>query len=168
MPIPCYLTMSGANQGDMSAGATGADSIGTMSKSDHENEIQVQAFKMNLMVPKDPQSGQPTGRRIHQGVSFTKVLDKSSPMIMQALATGEQIKKATFKFFRTSSAGSQEHYYTIELEEALVTDLTPWFPNALEPQNGPIGHMEDVSLSYKKITTTHEVAGTSGADDWNA
>ena len=168
MPIPAYLTLSGANQGDMSSGATGADSIGTMSKSDHENEIQVQAFKLNMTVPKDPQSGQPTGRRIHTGVTFTKVLDKSSPMIMQALATGEQIKTATFKFFRTSSSGEQEHYYTIELEEALITDVTPWFPNALDTSNAAISHMEDVSLSYKKITETHEVAGTSGSDDWNA
>ena len=168
MPIPCYLTLSGSNQGDMSKGATGADSVGTMSKSDHEDEIQVQAFKMNMTVPKDPQSGQPTGRRIHTGVTLTKVLDKSSPMIMQALATGEQIEKATFKFFRTSTSGTQEHYYTIELEEGLITDVTTWFPNALQPENAPLGHMEDVSLSYKKITATHEVAGTSGADDWNA
>ncbi len=168
MPIPAYLTLSGANQGDMSSGASGADSIGTMSKSDHENEIQVQAFKLNMTVPKDPQSGQPTGRRIHTGLSFTKVMDKSSPMIMQALATGEQIKKATFKFFRTSSSGDQEHYYTVELEEALITDVTPWFPNALDPSNAAISHMEDVTLSYKKITETHEVAGTSGSDDWNA
>lgn len=168
MPIPAYLTLSGANQGDMSSGATGADSVGTMSKSDHENEIQVQAFKLNMTVPKDPQSGQPTGRRIHTGLTFTKVLDKSSPMIMQALATGEQIKTATFKFFRTSSSGEQEHYYTIELEEALVTDVTPWFPNALDPSNSSISHMEDVTLSYKKISETHEVAGTSGSDDWNA
>jgi type VI secretion system secreted protein Hcp len=151
----------------MSSGATSADSVGTLSKSDHENEIQVQALRMNISVPKDPQSGQPTGRRIHNGVNFTKVLDKSSPMIMQAIATGEQIKKAIFKFYRTSPSGTQEHYYTIELEEGLITEVTPWFPNALEPSNGPIGHMEDVAMSYKKITTTHEVAGTSGADDWN-
>lgn len=167
MPIPAYLTLSGDNQGDMSSGATGADSIGTLSKSDHENEIQVQAFKVNMTVPKDPQSGQPTGRRIHTGLTFTKVVDKSSPMLMQALATGEQIKDATFKFFRTSSSGTQEHYYTIELEEALITDITTWFPNALDPSNGPIGHMEDVTLSYKAINETHEVAGTSGSDNWN-
>ena len=168
MPIPCYLALNGAKQGDISSGATGADSVGTLSKSDHEDEIQVQAFKMNMTVPTDPQSGQPTGRRIHNGITFTKVMDKSSPMIMQALTTGEQIDNATFNFFRTSTSGTQEHYYTIELEQALVTDITTWFPNALQPENGPIGHMEDVSLSYKKITTTHEVAGTSGADDWNA
>jgi type VI secretion system secreted protein Hcp len=167
MPIPCYLTLSGDNQGDMSSGATGADSIGTLSNSNHENEIQVQAFKMGMMVPKDPQSGQPTGRRIHTGVTFTKVVDKSSPMIMQALATGEQIKQATFKFFRTSPSGEQEHYYTLELEEALITEVTPWFPNALDPANGSIGHMEDVTMSYKVINVTHEVAGTSGADNWN-
>ncbi|EDP65165.1 secreted protein Hcp [alpha proteobacterium BAL199] len=49
----------------------------------------------------------------------------------------------------------------------MITEVTPWFPNALDTANGSIGHMEDVSISYKKITTTHEVAGTSGADDWN-
>jgi len=138
-----------------------------MSKSSHEDEIQVQAFKLNITVPKDPQSGQPTGTRIHTGLTFTKVLDKSSPMIMQALATGEQIKKGTFKFYRTASSGEQEHYYTIEIEEGLVVDVTPWFPNALDPNNGSISHMEDVTLTYKKITETHEVAGTSGSDSWD-
>lgn len=166
MPIPAYLTLSGDNQGDMSSGASGADSIGTMSNANHENEIQVQAFRLNIYVPKDPQSGQPTGRRVHAGLTFTKVMDKSSPMIMQALATGEQIKDATFKFYRTSSSGEQEHYYTVELEEALITDVTPWFPNCLDTANGSISHMEDVTMTYKKITETHEVAGTSGSDAW--
>ena len=99
---------------------------------------------------------------------MTDVGMDATERIMQALATGEQIEKATFKFFRTSTSGTQEHYYTIELEEGLITDVTTWFPNALQPENAPLGHMEDVSLSYKKITATHEVAGTSGADDWNA
>jgi type VI secretion system secreted protein Hcp len=28
--------------------------------------------------------------------------------------------------------------------------------------------MEDVEFTYRKITWTHEVAGTEGSDDWRA
>ncbi|MFJ4543116.1 type VI secretion system tube protein Hcp, partial [Pseudomonas atacamensis] len=29
-------------------------------------------------------------------------------------------------------------------------------------------HLEEVQFTYRKITWTHEVSGTSGSDDWRA
>ena len=168
MPTPAYLTIEGANQGDLSGGASSADSIGTMSKASHEDEIQIQGFTSDIQVPRDPQSGQPTGQRVHLGITFTKVFDKSSPLMYQALATGEQIKKCVFQWYRTAPTGEQEHYFTIELEEATITEVKTYMPNCLDPANGPFTHMEDVTLSYKKINWTHEVAGTSGSDSWDS
>ena len=167
MPTPAYMTVSGSNQGAMNSGATGADSIGTMSKASQEDTIQIQAFEHNITVPKDPQSGQPTGQRVHQGFTVTKVYDKSSPMLYQALATGEQIKKATIKWYRTAPTGEQEHYFTTEVEDALITNIRAHMPNCLKSENASMSHMEDVSFSYKKINWTHEKAGTSGSDSWD-
>ena len=167
MPTPAYMKIEGANQGDMSSGATSADSIGTLSRSAMEDYITVQEFELNIEVPTDPQSGQPTGRRVHKGARFVKYLDKSSPMLLQAIATGEQITKLSMEFYRVNTSGEQEHYYTLELEEATLVKLTPHFPNCLDSDSASYSHMEELTLSYKKINVTHEVAGTSGGDSWD-
>jgi type VI secretion system secreted protein Hcp len=39
---------------------------------------------------------------------------------------------------------------------------------ALRTENDGISHLEDWSFVYKKVEWTHEIAGTSGADDWNS
>ncbi|MBC3766675.1 Hcp family type VI secretion system effector [Neptunicella marina] len=168
MPVPAYMTIEGATQGDISAGACSADSIGTLSKSSHEDEIMVQAFSGDIIVPKDPQSGQPSGQRVHDGFTITKIFDKSSPMLYQALSTGEQLNSVVLKWFRTAPSGEQEHYFTIEAKEATITGIRTQMPNCLDPNNNSFTHMEEVSFSYKEINWTHEVAGTSGTDSWNS
>lgn len=167
MPVPAYMTIEGSTQGDISGGACTPDSIGTLSKSSHEDEIMVQAFMGDIIVPKDPQSGQPSGQRVHEGFTITKIFDKSSPLLAQALATGEQLTTVVLKWFRTAPSGEQEHYFTIEATEATITAIKTHMPNCLDPANSSFTHMEDVSFSYKGITWTHEVAGTSGTDNWN-
>ena len=79
MPTPAYMTITGATQGDISAGAMSADSVGTLSNKSQENSIQIQEFELEIAIPTDPQSGQPTGRRVHNGVRVVKYIDKSSP-----------------------------------------------------------------------------------------
>lgn len=167
MPVPAYMTIEGANQGDMSSGASSADSIGTMSKASQEDTIQVQEFELGISVPTDPQSGQPTGQRIHTGCRVVKVIDKASPLIMQAIATGEQLKTVKIVFYRTAPTGEQEKYYTIDLEEATLVAVKPYFPMCLRSENSSMGHMEELKMTYKKINVTHEVAGTSGSDSWD-
>ncbi|RPZ98033.1 type VI secretion system tube protein Hcp, partial [Pseudomonas aeruginosa] len=102
----------------------------------------VQGFNHEVIIPRDPQSGQPTGQRVHKPVVITKVFDKASPLLLAALTSGERLTKVEIQWYRTSAAGTQEHYYTTVLE--------------------------DVHFTYRKITWTHEVSGTSGSDDWRS
>jgi type VI secretion system secreted protein Hcp len=60
------MTIEGSTQGDISGGACSPDSIGSMSKESHVDEIIVQSFLGDIIVPKDPQSGQPSGQRVHE------------------------------------------------------------------------------------------------------
>lgn len=167
MPTPCYLTLTGATQGDLTSGAMSEDSVGTLSNSAHADAIQIQEIDMAVEIPTDPQSGQPTGRRVHKGVRLVKYVDKSSPLLLQAIASGEQISSAALQFFRTAPTGAQEHYFTIEFVEASIVHYRPFFPNALDEESMAFSHMEEIILTYKTITMTHEVAGTSGSDSWN-
>ena len=168
MPTPAYMTVEGTRQGNITQGASTEDSVGNIWQADHQDEVLVQAFKHNVTIPKDPQSGQPTGQRAHKPVTVTKIFDKSSPLLYAALCTGEVLSKVEIKWYRTSTAGTQEHYYTITLEDAVCVDIEGYMPNCQDPANAAFTHLEDVSFSYRKIDWTHEVASTSGSDDWRA
>jgi type VI secretion system secreted protein Hcp len=166
MPTPAYLTIVGATQGPITQNALTPESVGNIWQEAHKNEILVQAFNHEVLLPTDPQSGQPTGPRVHQKLSITKVFDKTSPLLYEALTRGEQLPVCLIKWYRTTQAGTQEHYFTMKLEDAIVVDIKAYMYTCQDPANGPFTHLEDVSFSYRKITWTHEVAGTEGSDDW--
>jgi type VI secretion system secreted protein Hcp len=168
MPTPAYLTVEGQTQGPITQGTFTEDSVGNIWQEAHEDEILVEAFNHTVQVPTDPQSGQPTGQRVHGPLTITKVFDKSSPLLFTALCAGEKLTKCLIKWYRTSADGQQEHYYTIELEDAIITGINGYMPNCQDPAKAHFTHLEDVSFSYRKITWTHEIAGTSGDDDWRA
>jgi len=142
------------------------DSVGNIFQEGHEDQILVQAFQHQVIIPRDPQSGQPTGQRVHKPLMITKVFDKSSPLIFNALTSGERLNKCRLEWYRTSSTGTQEHYYTIELEDAVIVDVQSRMPNCQDPNMSHFTHLEDVYFTYRKIVWTHEVSGTSGSDDW--
>ena len=166
MPIPAYLKITGATQGEISKGALSQESVGTFAQSSHEDEILVQETHLHVTKPVDSQSGQVTGVRQHKPVVFTKIMDRTSPLLWQALCSGEQLD-IELVYFRTSQGGKQEKYFTVKWSEALLVDGKAYYPLAISPDNAAIPHLEDWSFSYKKIEWTHDIAGTSGADSWN-
>ena len=166
MPTPAYLTIEGSTQGAICEGAFTEDSVGNIWQQAHQNQVMVQAFKHNVTVPTDPQSGQPTGQRVHGQLTITKVYDKASPLLYEALTRGEMLTKCIIKWYRTSAAGTQEHYFTHKLTDAIIVDIHAYMPNCQDPGKAHFTHLEDVSFSYRKIDWTHEKCGTSGSDDW--
>ncbi len=166
MPTPAYMTIEGTSQGNITSGAFTEDSVGNIWQEGHEDEILVQAFKHSVMIPRDPQSGQPSGQRVHKPLTVTKIFDKASPLLFNALCSGEVLTTVEIKWYRTSTSGTQEHYFTIKMEDAVIVDVQGHMPNCQDPANSHFTHLEDVSFSYRKITWNHEVAGTSGSDDW--
>lgn len=166
MPTPAYITIEGTDQGAITEKAFTEESVGNIWQEGHENEVLVEAFKHNVTLPRDPQSGQPTGQRVHQPLTITKVFDKSSPMLYQALTRGERLSKCEIKWYRTSSMGTQEHYFTHTLEDAVIVDIKSYMPNCQDPAQSHFTHLEDVSFAYRKITWEHVAAGTAAQDDW--
>ena len=91
MPTPAYLSITGVKQGLITAGTFTQDSVGNTYQQGHADQILVQAFSHQVVVPRDPQSGQPTGQRVHKPLMISKVFDKSSPLLFSALTSGEQV-----------------------------------------------------------------------------
>ncbi|MFK8031240.1 MAG: Hcp family type VI secretion system effector [Gammaproteobacteria bacterium] len=165
MPTPAYLSITGRTQGNISEGASTDKSIGNTWQEGHEDEILVQSFDHNVLIPTNPQNGQPSGPRRHEKMVIRKNFDKSTPLLYNALTSGE-LMDVELKWFRTAADGTSEHYFTTSLTDAVITDISACMAHCQDPNTERFGHEEQVSFNYRKIEWRHETAGTAGEDDW--
>ena len=166
MAQPVFIKIEGATQGLISSGASTEASIGNRYQAGHEDEIMAQEVSHKVTVPVDQQSGQPSGQRVHKPFIFTCSLNKATPLLYNALTKGERLPTVEIYWFRTSTSGGQEHYFTTKLEDAIITDIDLVSPNAQDADNHNKTELFRVSLNYRKIIWEHTAAGTSGSDDW--
>ena len=157
MPMPAHLTLQGENQGKID---------GSCEMKGREKTILVEGMTHEVTIPRDIQTGLATGKRVHGPLTVTKVFDKSSPKLYQALVTGEHMKNVTIKWYRINPKGQEEHYFTHALEDAIIVSIRPWMANCLDPKNESFTHMEDLSFTYKKIKWTWELDGIESEDSW--
>ncbi|MFF7066161.1 type VI secretion system tube protein TssD [Pseudomonas sp. NPDC008258] len=168
MPTPAYIHIEGTSQGIITKDAFTSDSVGNVFVEGHEDEILVQEIKHEVTVPTDPQSGQPSGQRVHKPFIFTSSLNKATPLMYNALASGETLAKVTIKWYRTSVEGKQEHFFTTELTDATIVKINTVMPHAQDKENADFTQLIEVSLAYRKITWDHQISGTAGSDDWRS
>lgn len=168
MPTPCYISITGAKQGLITKDAFTADSVGNIYVEGHTDEMLVQEVKHVVTVPTDPQSGQPSGQRVHKPLKFTVALNKAVPLLYNALASGELLDGVVLKWYRTSTQGKQEHFFTTALTDATIVDINLQMPHCQDASKADFTQLLEVSLAYRKIEWEHSVANTSGSDDWRA
>lgn len=166
MATPAYIRIEGKNQGLITKDAFTPDSVGNVYVEGHQDEILVQEIDHQITIPTDPQSGQPTGQRVHKPLIFTSALNKASPLLFQALVTGEMLMVVEIKWYRTSVDGKQEHFFTTTLEDATVVDIHTVLPHAQDSNMSQYTQLIKTSLAYRKITWKHIAGKTEAADDW--
>lgn len=157
MPIPCHFTLEGEKQGKIEGSC---DMVG------REGTVLAFAMKHNVTIPRSPADGLATGKRRHGPLCLLKEFDKSSPRLYQALCTGEHMKDVTIKWYRITKQGTEEHYFTHKLEDAIVVAIQPYMPITLLPENNTALHMEEIAFTYKRITWTWEANGIEAEDSW--
>ena len=160
MPMPIHLKVKGQKQGEIQ---------GSCTSKGRENTVMVQALAHTIEIPRSPQTGLPTGQRVHGAITATKEVDKSSPKLMQALCTGELLTEVEFDYYRINNkSGQEEKYYTILLKNAIVVAVKASIPNCLDAQFKSFGHMEDISFTYKDIRWTWAPDGIEAEDNYDA
>lgn len=109
---------------DMFLKITGSDVKGESSDDKHKEEIDVLAWSWGMSQSGSFHigSGGGSGKVNVQDLSFTKYIDKSSPVLMGACASGEHYDKATLV---VRKAGKKPlEYLTIEMDKVMVTSLS--------------------------------------------
>lgn len=153
-----YMTITGTTQGLISAGCSGQDSIGNKCQPAHLDEIMVLSFAHNMG------NLQNSKHASHGPILITKNIDKSSPLLAQALANREPVD-CTIDFYRTSSVGAQEKFYTVKIKGGLIADLSVDVPHVVLQNDAQA--QEHLAIRYQDITWTHHLAGTSGYAIWD-
>jgi type VI secretion system secreted protein Hcp len=168
MAEPAYMSIQGEKQGNITSGCNTAESIGNNYKAEHADEFLVNAFEHIIRRPVDTQSGQPSGQRVHGAATIVKEFDKASPLMYQALCTGERLPSVVIKWYRTNMQGQLEHYFTHTFEDAVLTSCEPVMYDRQDKSNEMFTHLEKWKWTYRKVKWEHVVAGTNAEDDWRS
>jgi len=88
----------------------------------HKDEIEVLSFSWGLANAGTPASpGGGAGRATFQDLSIVHQIDKASPSLMGACATGTHLKEATITH-RKAGKGQQE-YLIIKMNDVIITGV---------------------------------------------
>ncbi len=134
---------------------------GDVTMTHFEGWMNVFGFGHGVVVPFDAASGQRSGRRQHQPLRLYKAIDKATPKLYRALVNGESVN-CEVRFFRNEVHGNAVNYFTIEVENAFLSDIT-----AASGSEGA-GTREVVSIVYQRITWTYENGNIVTMDDWSS
>lgn len=139
-----YLKLIGEQQGDISDGCGTIASVGNRWQQNHVNEIFV--FSLGAGVTN-------TGKGTNlQGLTFSKQIDKSSPLLMNAINNNENLF-FEFWFYRINRYGQWEKYYYIQLRGASISSIQL---RIIEDEI----HTETISVNYDYILSKHLISNT--------
>lgn len=116
--------------------------------------------------PIDSTSGASSGVRVHYPVGIVKNIDKATPGLHKACATGENLDEVIFEFYRIDPVTRVEvAYYKMTLRNARVVDIGPT-TNFITPTS--YRHMERVSFAYEEIEWNWIPDSVVETDQWQA
>jgi type VI secretion system secreted protein Hcp len=123
----------------------------------HKGEIEVLSWSWGVTNAVTPAgTGAGAGKPKFQDFSFTHRIDKASPVLMQACATGAHLKEATITH-RKAGKGQQE-FLIIKMNDVIITALT-------DADSSDGGSAEAVSLVFAKVDVEYKPQKGDGSLD---
>ena len=119
------------------------DIKGESADAKHKDEIEVLSFSWGVTngATIGPGGGAGAGRATFQDLSIIHNIDKASPLLLKACATGEHLKEATVTH-RKAGKGQQE-YLIVKMKDVVITGV-------VHGGSGD-GASETVSLVFAKV-----------------
>lgn len=123
----------------------------------HKDEVEMLSWSWGFSnEPGGPAGGGgAAGKASFKDLQFTHVIDRASPQLMTACATGQHLKDATITA-RKAGKGQQE-YLIIKMNDVVITSV------ALASSGEP--PMESVTLQFAKIDLEYRPQKSDGSLD---
>ncbi len=120
--------------------------------------FSIEGLIHEIVSPRDPASGLPTGRRLHKPITITAEVGIAAPQLMNAIAQNQTLPTVVISLYK---AGTTTVGTTITLTNASVSD----FSNQC---NAAYPNCETPSFTYQKIEWTWVDGNITASDDWEA
>jgi len=124
----------------------------------HKDEIEVLSYSWGVTNAGSisPGAGGGSGKATFQDLSIVHQIDKASPLLLKACATGQHLKDATITH-RKSGKGQQE-YLVVKLNDVIITGVT---------HGGASGQpiSESVTLAFAKVDIEYKPQKPDGSLD---
>ena len=164
MAMMAYLYAKGQKSGQIK---------GSVTQKGREDSVAVIALSHSIVSPRDPQSGLPTGQRMHKPYVITKELDKATPVFYNVLCTNENLTEVTVKFWTpqlraAAGVGSEVQHFTVKLTNANIASIDFRMANIRHPDLVKFTEYEEIAMTYQKIEWTWNDGGIMASDDWEA
>ena len=131
---------------------------GESSDAKHKETIEVSSFSWGVSNAGSfaAGGGGGAGKASFQDLHFTSTVNKASPLLAKACATGQHIKKATL--FVRKAGGDQQDYYVIKLEDILCSSY-----QSGGSEGSSALPTDQFSLNYAKIEYNYSVQKPDGS-----
>ena len=120
--------------------------------------ITVTGYQFEIVSPRDPATGQASGKRSFKPVVVTHVVGGSSPQFLTAASTNEVLTSVVINFFRTDREDRSVNYYRVTLTDATVSEVRQYTSGA--------DVLEDDSFTFQRVQHEDLIAHTIYVDDW--
>jgi type VI secretion system secreted protein Hcp len=124
----------------------------------HKGEIEVMSYSWGVTNAGSMGvgSGGGEGKATFHDLSFTHNIDKATPVLMQACATGVHYKDGVITH-RKAGKGQQE-YLVIKMNDIIVTGVS-------QGGSGDGGNTENVSVAFAKVDLEYKPQKADGSLD---
>lgn len=161
------LTSPGAETVHLYLKANGQDIKGesTQVSLGRKDSIECISYEQKVGTSQAVGSGIATGRRQYEPIVIRKRIDKSSPLLLKALAQNQKID-AVFRFFRPNpnGDGTTEQFYTVEIRNGRIASIKQYSPDTIAPDTRQQPSQEEVAIVFENITWTYNNGGITYSD----
>jgi type VI secretion system secreted protein Hcp len=123
----------------------------------HRDEIEVLSWSWGVTNAgaKGGGGGARAGKATFQDLSFTHKIDRASPVLMQACATGVHLKEATITHRKAGK--DQQEYLIIKMDDVIISAVTEGESEG--------GNLETVNLAFAKVDLEYRPQKPDGSLD---
>lgn len=125
----------------------------------HKDEVELLAWSWGVSQSGSIShgGGGGEGKASFNDFNFTHRIDKASPLLMKACATGEHIKEATITV-RKAGKGQQE-FLIIKMNDVLITSVNP------STSGDAASTAENVAMQFAKVALEYKPQKANGTLD---
>lgn len=155
------VTIDGLKQGSFKG-----DCLISLSKAVEPKKICATGIQFHVKAPRDPSTGQASGKRQYSPIVITKLIGANSVQEWEALITNETLTKVTIETWQSTPRGDEVVVSRTILSNANITEITQSLDPLQTPRTVAQG-TESVSISFQKIEIDWLNPPVSTQDNWN-